>query len=533
MKKLLLTISVSLVAVCFAFGQISQGEYQLGGTYADQGYSIIKTNDGGYAIAGGYGDDYSDSAYLYVIKLDSNFNFKWSKTIGGVGTEYGNSIIQSKDKGYIVVGYSSSYGAGSNDEYVVKLDSAGNVKWTRTSGGTGDDEATSVVQSANGDYVIAGYTNSFGAGGYDAYVTELDTAGNLVLSKTYGNGFDEKINSMSKTKDKGYILAGYTNSSGAGGQDVYLLKLDSVFHVTWSSTLGASNNEIANSVIQTKKGDFAIAGINDSAVGMGGYIQGYVALIDSIGNLKKAEDINSGIYNYKSEIFNAIAQTLDGGYTITGMSYSFSVGGTGSLYTVKVDTALNIIKGVALGGCEAEGQSLLQTSDKGILVVGQNCPVYPDSGNIFLVKYDSTLNTCGSLAYGGVAIASGILTRPLVFTGSGGTITSTNQGKISSAGGSSNVCSTPTSVNTISPPINSVQVYPNPGNGVFIIEQSAEKQSGVIEVYNILGEKIHQHSFSALLTTLDLSGQPSGIYFYRITSEKGEAINSGKLIIEK
>jgi hypothetical protein len=121
------------------------------------------------------------------VKLDSSGNVIWTKTIGGSGTDRASSIIQSSDGGYVVAGGTSSFGAGGFDIYVVKLDSSGNVQWTKTIGGSSDDGASSIIQSSDGGYVVAGGTWSFGAGGLDMYVVKMDANGNVCFSQNITN----------------------------------------------------------------------------------------------------------------------------------------------------------------------------------------------------------------------------------------------------------------------------------------------------------------------------------------------------------
>ncbi len=129
----------------------------IGGSYYDFGYSIIQTTDSGYAIAGitwsfGGGGD------VYVIKLNANGNIEWTKTIGGDSIDYGYSIIQTTDSGYAIAGYTWSFGAGGN-VYVIKLNASGNIEWTKTIGGSGTDYGYSIIQTTDGGYAIDGYTN--------------------------------------------------------------------------------------------------------------------------------------------------------------------------------------------------------------------------------------------------------------------------------------------------------------------------------------------------------------------------------------
>ncbi|MFZ8802650.1 MAG: hypothetical protein ACO2PO_06640 [Candidatus Calescibacterium sp.] len=160
----------------------------IGGSSDDGAFSIIQSSDGGYVVAGwtlSFGAGYSYD--FYVVKLDSSGNVQWTKTIGGKGTDKAYSIIQSSDGGYVVAGETRSFGAGYSDFYVVKLDSSGNVQWTKTIGGKDTDEAYSIIQSSDGGYVVAGRTRSFGAGDYDFYVVKMDANGNVCFSQNITN----------------------------------------------------------------------------------------------------------------------------------------------------------------------------------------------------------------------------------------------------------------------------------------------------------------------------------------------------------
>jgi hypothetical protein len=162
-----------------------------------------------------------------LVKTDSAGNLNWSNTYGRSGDDFAYSLVNTSDGGYALAGYTSSSGAGYYDFYMVKTDSAGNKQWSKTYGGTGDDEARSLIQTSDDGYALAGWTNSFGGGGYDFYLVKTDSAGNMNWNQTYGRAGDNQAYSIIQTTDGGYALAGYTDSSGAGGYDFYLIKIDS------------------------------------------------------------------------------------------------------------------------------------------------------------------------------------------------------------------------------------------------------------------------------------------------------------------
>jgi hypothetical protein len=150
---------------------------------------------------------------------------QWSKTFGGRGDDGGYSVQQTSDGGYIIVGYTTSYGAGGYDVYLIKVDANGNMQWSKTFGGRGDDGGLSVQQTRDGGYIIVGSTESFGSGGYDVYLIKVDANGNMQWSKTFGGRGDDWGRSVQQTRDGGYIIVGWTRSFGSGESDVYLIKL--------------------------------------------------------------------------------------------------------------------------------------------------------------------------------------------------------------------------------------------------------------------------------------------------------------------
>jgi len=140
--------------------------------------------------------------------------------------EDARSIIQTKDGSFVIAGYTDSFGAGFKDFYIVKLDATGTLQWTRTVGGTGFEEAFSVIETSDNGYGITGYTNSFGAGSNDFYIVKLDISGKLQWSRTVGGTNNESAESIIQTTDGGFVIAGYTESFGFGGFDMYLVKLN-------------------------------------------------------------------------------------------------------------------------------------------------------------------------------------------------------------------------------------------------------------------------------------------------------------------
>jgi outer membrane protein assembly factor BamB len=181
------------------------------------GNFVRQTTDGGYVVAGSKDSD------VYLLKTDTNGNELWSKTFGGIEDDSGNSVQQTSDGGYIIVGSTKSFGAGGSDVYVLKTDTNGNELWSKTFGGIEDDSGNSVQQTSDGGYIIVGSTKSFGAGGSDVYVLKTDADGTMMWGQTFGRSDDDLGFSVQQTKNGGYIIAGEKRSSGGESLEAYLI----------------------------------------------------------------------------------------------------------------------------------------------------------------------------------------------------------------------------------------------------------------------------------------------------------------------
>ncbi|MDH5186801.1 MAG: hypothetical protein OEW70_07050, partial [candidate division WOR-3 bacterium] len=205
----------------------------------------------------------------------------WRRNYGGNRVESGRSVQQTTD-GYIVTGYTNSFGNGGYDVYLIKTDANGDTIWTRTFGGSADDWGRSVQQTTDG-YIITGYTKSSGAGGYDVYLIKTDANGEHIWSMPFGGSADDQGYSVQQTLDGGYIITGYTKSLGAGGSDVYLIKTDANGDKLWEKTFGGSSDDGGYS-IQRHYDSYIITGYTNSS-GAGG-ADVYLIKTDANGNVK-------------------------------------------------------------------------------------------------------------------------------------------------------------------------------------------------------------------------------------------------------
>lgn len=258
-----------------------------GGIAYDCGYSVQQTFDKGYIIAGhteSYGAGFSDG---WIIKTDSLGDTLWTRTFGGSNWDYGYSVQETSDSGYVIVGYTIG---GTDDTWLVKINASGNIMWTKTFGGISDDEGRCVQKTNDKGYIITGWTSSYGAGFSNIWLIKTDSLGDTLWTRTYGGtGYNEGY-FVQQTNDNGYILTGFTTSYGAGGRDVYLIKTDSIGDTIWTKTFGGIGDDYGCSVQQTFDKGYILSGYTES-YGAGGF-DVYLIKTDSLGNVGVEENPN-------------------------------------------------------------------------------------------------------------------------------------------------------------------------------------------------------------------------------------------------
>ena len=362
----------------------TEWETAIGGSDWDYSDSVQQTTDGGYIIAGttySYGAGLTDA---YLVKTDASGNTTWEKTFGGIDHDRAQSVRQTTDGGYILAGRTVSYGVGG-DYYVVKTDASGNAEWEKTYGGSSGECAYAVQQTADGGYIIVGETYSYGAGAADIYLVKTDASGNTTSENTVGGNEFDYAYAVQQTTDGGYIIAGYTNSYGAGG-DAYLVKTDASGNTTWEQTFGGSDFDIVFDVEQTTDGGYIIVG-ETLSFGAGSY-DFYVVKTDASGNAEWEKTF--GGIEWDDGL--SVEQTTEGGYIIAGNSGSFSVNGDG--YLVKTDALGNIEWEKTVGGSDYDCvHAVQQTTDGGYIVTGETYSYGAAEGNCLLVKVSPWINT--------------------------------------------------------------------------------------------------------------------------------------------
>ncbi len=319
----------------------------------------------------------------------------WIKTYGGIASEYGESVEQCADGGFVVAGETQSFGAGAGDVYFMKVDSNGDTLWSKTYGGSDTDGAYSMKQCSNGGFIIVGYTKSFGAGDSDVYLLRVDSLGDTLWTKTYGGNDSDGGNSVDQCSDKGFIITGVTKSFGAGSYDIYLIRTDSLGDTLWTKTYGGPDGDGGRSVKQCTDGGFVIAGDTYSFDVGGGDI--YIIKVDSIGTT-----LWTKIYGEnKLDRVYSIEQCSDDGFVIIGGTESLG-SGSSDVYFIRTDSMGILSWAKTYGGLAYDcGCSVKQCSDGGFIITGESDSFTPDYADVYIIRTNSDGDVLWEKTFGG------------------------------------------------------------------------------------------------------------------------------------
>lgn len=352
-----------------------------GGPEDDVCTSMVKTDDGGFTLVGyTYSFGIADSE-IWLIKIDVNGNMEWNKTYGTSGYETARDLILTDD-GYIILGETTSFGAGENDVWLIKIDSLGNMQWNKTYGGIGSDRGWKIIETSDNGYSIAGFTNSFGVGGNDYWLFKIDSNGIVQLNLTFGGTEDDRCRDIIPTTDAGFLLTGWSNSFSQGDIDYWIVKTDSNGEHEWNQTFGGSETERGLATICTDDGGYLTMG-NTGSFGNGG-TDYYLVKSDNFGNLIWNQTYGGA----EAETPTSIIKTIDGGYAVAGRTYSFGAGES-DIWLLKIDSSGMMLFNQTYGGEMSDtSQTLIQTPDGGYVIAGSTVSFGLGENDFWLIKTD-------------------------------------------------------------------------------------------------------------------------------------------------
>jgi len=351
-----------------------------GGSQDEEGWFVKECGDRLIVLGYAYSfTTYENNSDIWLICLDSNGEEIWNKTYGSFADEYGKCVIETKDGGYIIAGNTYSYGKENSDVYIIKIDKNGTEKWEKAMGGVDYDAATFVLENTN-QILVVGNTYSFGMkNSSDIWLISLDSNGTELWSKTYGGEKYDDARCIRKTADGGYIIAGETESYGSGLLDIWILKISSNGTELWSKTYGGLGDDICNDIIKTSDNKYLIAGHTQS---FSDSWDAWIICIDSNGT-----ELWNKTYGGKGDDgVSSIIQVNSTQYMVTGYTKTYGKG-EGDLWILKISSNGTEIWNKTYGGKRDDsGVWIEKTKDGDYIVTGYTSSCGNGKNDIWLIK---------------------------------------------------------------------------------------------------------------------------------------------------
>ncbi|MDD4369386.1 MAG: hypothetical protein PHP39_10705 [Oscillospiraceae bacterium] len=328
-----------------------------------EGHFVEQTKDGGLILTG-WIDSGGAGSDVFLAKYDGGGRNLWLQTYRGYGYSDSHCVREVSGGGFIVVGETKSKDAYDHDVYVMRTDAKGAPLWEKVFGGPRCDYAWSVRQTKEGGFIMAGGTESFGAGIYDVYLVKLDSSGNIIWEKTYGGAASDCGYSLLQLADGGFLIAGNTESFGAGNPDVYLLRTDAGGEMIWQKTYGGSGSDYGWSMVEVSGGGYIIAGEKEVAGEHGSGFTAYLLKVDTDGNQLWENTYGNG----SASSFYGASRVADG-YVLTGKIES---AGGYDLYVVKTaEDGSFVWEKTVEGAGVSSGYAVAQSHGGGLIVAGK------------------------------------------------------------------------------------------------------------------------------------------------------------------
>jgi hypothetical protein len=355
-----------------------------GGAKADAGWNILNSGDG-YVAAGDTASSGQGSTDAYLIKTNYSGSLLWTRTFGDTGAESGIALCETRDNGYLMAGGSTSFGSGETDAYAVKTDKDGEKIWDMVYGGKNYDYVYSVCPATGEGYVMTGYSSSFGAGlDSDVYLIKIDEQGKKLWEKTYGGSGWDTGYSVIESGTNGYMIAGYTTSTGLGKSDMYVVKVDANGNCLWAHSYGGGREDRAVCIIRAEDGGYIVAGKSQSYTARG---FGWDIIL-----MKISED-GRELWNRpypaaEAEIGNCLIRANNGGYIMAGTKKCYGMCDS-NIYVIRTDAEGNSAWVRVFSGKNNEfANSICRAEDKGYVILGTTLSYGYGRGDIFMLKID-------------------------------------------------------------------------------------------------------------------------------------------------
>ncbi len=358
------------------------------------------------------------NADLYVVKTDSDGDVLWSRTFGGPVWDYATAIQETQDGGYILAGSTNSFGTGDQDILLVRMDAQGDVIWSSTFGGPAYERAEGVLIGPEGDIIVFGTTDSYGAGSGDLYLVKADVNGEEIWSRTYGGTEDEMAGSVERTRDGGFILVGTTRSFGSGKKDIYVVRINSSGDQIWDNHYGGEAHDVAYGIKETTDGGYVVVGATEGTDS--GTWDVCLIRIDAQGETLWHRTWDDGGY----EVGYSVIEAADLGFFVSGYKDPFG-SDKWDVLLIGTDEDGRLIWSATYGGVGNDrADAMQQTEDGGLIIAGATDGSGSGDWDMYLLRTDAEGNELWGRTYGGGDTESAecvIQTRDEGFLMAGGT----------------------------------------------------------------------------------------------------------------
>lgn len=352
-------------------------EKNFGGAGDDRAHSAIILNDALFLF--GSTKSFLDAdGDFYLLKLDLKGNLIYERSYGGNAEEEGIDILATKDGNILLIGATESKGNGMKDMYAIKINPEGNVLWEKTIGGGLNDKPSDLIETYNGTFCIAGYTESFGAGNLDVYMAWLDQNGNIVREKTHGADDLDGSSELIELEDNNLMLFGFTKNFGAVSRDFMLQKMDSQGTLIWRKRYGGDAYEESQGFVHTKEGGFVLNGHSSSSDPNHDL---YVVKVDSNGNEIWSKNYGGSMHDGGQ----AILINSDGNYVYVARSMSFG-NGDRNIYMLTSDPDGKIVSENIIGGDKNDWGNKILEYGSYYYIVGHSNSFGREDDDVYLVR---------------------------------------------------------------------------------------------------------------------------------------------------
>ena len=292
---------------------------------------VQQTTDGGFVALGGVDSSASGPGGIWLVKTDADGDTLWTRIYPG--NNAASMVEQTADGGYVMAGTASYSSPSGGVVFVIKTGAAGDTLWTRTYGGSSDDEGLSIRQTSDHGYIIDAFTTSFGSGNQQIWLIKTDSMGDTLWTRTFGGDSSSYSGWAQQTTDGGYFVAGWTWSYSPS-PETYLIKTDAAGDTLWTRRIGGLGWFAGMSGQQVKDGGYIVVGLSEDTTGA---IDVYLVRTDANGDTLWTRTIGGP----SLDLGVSVQQTADGGYIICGETYSFGAGAA-DFYLVKTDENGNL-----------------------------------------------------------------------------------------------------------------------------------------------------------------------------------------------